>query len=166
MNNATLAFIQKNGSPANNIPARPFLKPSIRANNKIIAPHLAKAAQGVMENRPTEARRELEAAGLIAANGAKRWFTDPRNEWPPDAPATIEAKGSDKPLIDTGQLRRSITHVVRSTIGSFQAERQGEVESHAKPPESDTETVDASPAATVEGTAAEVVETAGEAALI
>ena len=34
---------------------------------------------------------------------------------PPNAPATIEMKGSDKPLIDTGQLRSSITYVVKDT---------------------------------------------------
>lgn len=32
---------------------------------------------------------------------------------PPNAPSTIEAKGSDKPLIDTAQMKNSITYAVR-----------------------------------------------------
>ena len=32
--------------------------------------------------------------------------------WKPNAPLTIELKGSSHPLIDTGQMRQSITYVV------------------------------------------------------
>ena len=34
------------------------------------------------------------------------------NGWKPNAPSTIKAKGSDKPLIDTGELRKSIRGIV------------------------------------------------------
>lgn len=33
---------------------------------------------------------------------------------PPNAPATIQRKGSDVPLVDTGQLRRAIVGIVRA----------------------------------------------------
>jgi hypothetical protein len=113
INNASLLFIQTNGSQLKNIPPRPVLEPSIEANKGIITPHLGAAAKAVMDQRPDAAERELERAGMIASNCAKRWFTDPRNNWPPNAPSTVEEKGSDRPLIDTGQLRRAITYVVR-----------------------------------------------------
>jgi hypothetical protein len=32
---------------------------------------------------------------------------------PPNAPATIRAKGSSKPLIDTGEMRQSVTYQIR-----------------------------------------------------
>jgi hypothetical protein len=113
INSAELAFIHSKGSPLQGIPARPFLEPSIEANKQIITPHLEAAARAVMDQDPERAERELKLAGTVAANSAKKWFTDPRNNWAPNAPSTIRRKGSSKPLIDTGQLRRSIVAVVR-----------------------------------------------------
>lgn len=113
INNASLLFIHSRGSQLQNIPPRPVLEPAIEANKNLIAPELGQAAQAVFEQRPEEAREHLERAGTLGANAAKRWFDDARNNWAPNAPSTIAAKGSDKPLIDTGQLRRAITSVVR-----------------------------------------------------
>lgn len=112
INNASLLFIHTNGSPLQHIPARPVLEPSIVANQALISQHLGAAAQAVLDRRPDRADQELRRTGTIAANGAKRWFTDARNAWAPNAPSTINRKGSDKPLIDTGALRRAITYVI------------------------------------------------------
>jgi len=116
--NASLLFIHSKGSPKRRIPARPVLEPSIVANKAIITPHMGKAAAAVADRRPDIARRELNLAGTVAANGAKRWFTDPRNNWAENAPSTLarlpKAKRAGKrPLIDTDQMRRNITFVVR-----------------------------------------------------
>lgn len=113
INNASLLFIHTHGSALRHIPPRPVLEPSIEANKDTIAPHLEAAAKQVLAHRPEQAERELRLAGTVASNGAKRFFTDPRNGWAPNAPSTIARKGSDKPLIDTGALRRSIAYVVR-----------------------------------------------------
>src|SRR5580698_9413367 len=86
MNNATLAFIQEHGSEIAHIPPRPFLQPSINANKAIITPHLAKAAQAVLQRDAAKAEFELNRAGIIASNGAKRWFVDPRSGWQANAP--------------------------------------------------------------------------------
>ena len=112
VNNAELLFIHSDGSPLQHIPARPVLGPSIVANQALISQHLGAAAEAVFSSKPEQADRELRKTGTIASNGAKRWFTDPRNHWAPNAPSTIARKGSDKPLIDTGALRRAITYVV------------------------------------------------------
>jgi cell pole-organizing protein PopZ len=117
VNNAELLFIHSNGSPLRGIPARPVLEPSIVANQALISQHLGAAAQAVFSSKPEQAERELAKTGTLASNGAKRWFTDPRNAWAPNTPATIAAKSkngkvSDKPLIDTGSLRRAITYVI------------------------------------------------------
>ncbi|HXS93031.1 MAG TPA: hypothetical protein VN736_00410 [Candidatus Limnocylindrales bacterium] len=111
INNASLLFILSKGSPINHIPPRPVLEPSIEENKKIIAPHLGAAAKAILDKRPDQAQRELELAGTLASDAAKRYITS--GELAPNAPSTIARKGSDQPLIDTGALRRSITFVVR-----------------------------------------------------
>ena len=113
INNASLMFVFSKGSPLKKIPARPWLEPAIKLNKDLISPHLGAAAKAVLNHDPVRAERELRLAGPVAANAAKRWPTDPRNGWKPNAPATIRRKGSDRPGVDTGQLRRSITSVVR-----------------------------------------------------
>lgn len=108
-------YIQAHGSPLWASPPRPVIEPAIAAagNKEKIAEQMAKVAQLVMEGKITAAKRQLRTVGLLGANIAKAWFTDPRNNWAPNAPATIKAKGSDRPLIDRAVLRRAITYVVR-----------------------------------------------------
>jgi hypothetical protein len=113
--NAALLFLQSTGSQIQNIPPRPVLEPSIEHNKALILVPLREAVQAAIQDKPTYDL--LDKAGQIAENGAKRWFTDPANHWQPNAPATVKAKGSDQPLIDTAELRRSITHIVRTEEG-------------------------------------------------
>jgi len=51
------------------------------------------------------------AAGVEAEAAIKKGITDMNS--PPLAPATIKAKGSSKPLIDTEHMRDSVTYVIR-----------------------------------------------------
>jgi hypothetical protein len=112
INNAALMFVHTHGSPLRNIPPRPVLEPAIEKNSELITPHLAESAKAVMDGRPDAAERELQRAGTIASNAVKRYFTE--GNLAPNAPSTIARKGSDRPLIDTGALRRAVTFVVRS----------------------------------------------------
>jgi hypothetical protein len=114
--NAMLAHLHTNGSPLQNIPARPILEPAINypPNKALISAELGKAAAAAVEGNPQLAKQQLNRAGLVAVNAVKRWFTEPANHWAPNAPATIARKGSDKPLIDTGQLRASVTFIVEA----------------------------------------------------
>jgi hypothetical protein len=114
INNAELLYILSRGSVLQKIPARPVLEPAIQApdNKRNVSAELKLAAQGVLEGRPEDASLHLDLAGQVGENAAKRWFTDPRNAWQGNAPSTIKQKGSDRPLIDTGEMRRAITHVV------------------------------------------------------
>ena len=113
--NAALMFIHTHGSPAHHIPARPVIEPAIAAdgNRQIIAGELAEAAKDHLQGDPQKAETALQRAGISGMNASKSWFTDGRNNWPPNRPSTIRRKGSNRPLIDTGALRRSITYVVR-----------------------------------------------------
>lgn len=113
-NNAELAFLHTEGSPAQRIPARPFLQPSIMAEKEEIAKRQIKVIQAALKGDVQLSIVEIEKLGEMARQNAYDWFKDPRNNWPPNAPMTIRLKGSDQPLIDTGNLRKSITYVVRT----------------------------------------------------
>ncbi len=114
VNNAELLFIHTKGSPARNIPARPVLQPAIEAedNKERIVKQLDVMIQAQLAGDREGAEKGATRAALAGQNAARRWFTDPRNNWAPDKPETIRRKGSDKPLIDTGALRAAIQGVV------------------------------------------------------
>jgi hypothetical protein len=113
--NAQLLYIHTNGSALRSIPARPVIQPAIAVpeNKERITAELKQAAHSTLEGDEQAAHEHLVKAGTLGANAAKRWFTDPSNGWAPNAPSTIAEKGSNKPLIDTGELRRDITYVVK-----------------------------------------------------
>ena len=113
INNASLLWLHSKGSPLKRIPPRPVLEPSIIVNKNLITPHLGAAAKAVLENDPQTAQNELEKAGTIAANGAKRYVLQGDN-LAPNAPSTIKRKGSDRPLIDTARMIGAVTYVVRA----------------------------------------------------
>lgn len=112
--NAELAFIHSEGSPARNIPPRPFLQPAIEANQDRIAELHRGLFKAALNGGAGRTEIELKKIGMYGQNIARDWFTNPSNHWPALRPATIARKGSDKPLIDTGQLRKSVTYVIRN----------------------------------------------------
>ncbi|ECE4878442.1 hypothetical protein CVF80_004401 [Salmonella enterica subsp. enterica] len=132
--NAGIGYINEYGSPAQNIPPRPHLVPGVKSVEDQTMPQLKAAAQAALEGDALGAERALNQAGSLAANGVRRYMTT--TGFTPLADSTVkararrgrkgasaelarrsvgEAPGTDlaKPLIDTGQYRRSITHVVR-----------------------------------------------------
>lgn len=59
-----------------------------------------------------------QAVGVSALEQIQEAFdTEGFGEWTPNSPATIRAKGSEMPLIDTGNLRNSITYKVEENNG-------------------------------------------------
>ena len=116
INNAELLYIQTNGSPIRHIPKRPVIEPAIQAdgNRQEISAELAEASAAYMRRDPQKALVYLQRAGIAGQNASKRWFVDPRNGWAPNKPSTIRSKGSARPLIDTGAMRKAITFVVRA----------------------------------------------------
>lgn len=113
--NAALLYVLSKGSPLRGIPATPVIEPAIAAdgNRQIISAELKDAAKALLERNANQASTSLRRAGTAGANAAKAWFTDPRNNWPPNKPSTIRRKKSDRRNIDTGALRRAMTFVVR-----------------------------------------------------
>lgn len=114
--NAAIGYINENGSPAQNIPPRPHLKPGVMSVEQDFLPHLKAAAQKALEGNEEGAVTSFDRAGTVAASGVKRYITI--TGFTPLADATIanrlrRGRTGNKPLIDTGEYRRSITHVVR-----------------------------------------------------
>ena len=120
--NAELLFIHTNGSPVNNIPPRPVIEPAIRSDRKRLSSMMKQAAKYALDGMKSEALRQLELVGTRGRDVSKRWFVNPDNNWPPNSEAVQERKrrkGSTnpRPLIDTGELRNSISYFVRTKEG-------------------------------------------------
>ena len=122
--NAELLFIHTNGSPVNNVPARPVIEPAIKNDQERISKMMKKAANLAFNGRYGEAIRQLKLVGMRGQNVSKSWFINPDNGWPENSPLTKMRKIRGKPdgyeprpLIDTGQLRNSITYFVKTKAG-------------------------------------------------
>lgn len=125
--NAALGYIHEFGSPINNIPARPFLRPGVKNSADRWQPKLAAAAQAAMTGDSSAMMGKLDEAGIIASNAVKQTIL--AGIPPPLGKATVTARrrrttgskyrrratsgGDVIPLVDTGQLLRSITWVVK-----------------------------------------------------
>lgn len=115
--NAELLFIHTNGSPVNNVPARPVIEPALEKDSDRLSKMMEKVVLSALENDFEKAEKNLKLTGMRGQNVSRAWFTDPENKWPPNSPSVERAKrkkGSTnpRPLIDTGELRKSITYVV------------------------------------------------------
>lgn len=115
--NAELLFIHTNGSPINNVPARPVIEPALEDDMERLTSMLKDFANEAIEGNFEEAQKQLEKTGMRAQNVCRNWFTNADNNWPENAPSVRERKikkGSTepRPLIDTGELRKSIIYVV------------------------------------------------------
>lgn len=106
-------YLQEHGSPLWQVPPRPVLNPGIKSVKGKISEQLAGAVTAAIHDDEQGVERCLDQAGQIGEDGAKAWFDNPDNRWPPNSPKTIRKKGSNAPMIDTGEMKKSITHVVR-----------------------------------------------------
>lgn len=104
---AMVAAIQEYGAPSRNIPPRPFFRNMIAAESahwpadvaKLLKAHDFDAAAAL-----GDMGQEISAELQLSINE----FTSPGN-----APSTIERKGFDHPLIDTGLMRDSVNYRVK-----------------------------------------------------
>lgn len=116
ISNAEIGYLMETGSPTQNIPPRPHLVPGVESVNDKIEKRMRAGAEAALAGRKSDVDATLTAVGITAENAVKAKITD--GPFTPLSPKTIakrKAKGrtGTKPLIDTGQYRRAITHVVR-----------------------------------------------------
>jgi hypothetical protein len=141
--NAALGYIHEFGAPESNIPARPFLIPGVQAVEEQALDKLRQAADAALTGDTKASNQYLQAAGIIGEMGAKdaisggdfvplkpetianrhrqRRTASLRQDEIHylalvDAGMTPEGAQNAtgiRALINTGQLRNSLTHVVR-----------------------------------------------------
>ena len=111
-NNAQLSHIHEKGDPATNLPPRAFLVPAIDDQIEYVGLKMKDVLISALNGDVLTATDKMELLAGQLSNFVKKWFTNPKNGWAPNAPYTIRMKGSDKPLIDTGALRSAVTGVV------------------------------------------------------
>lgn len=142
INNAELMFIHEHGAPEANIPARPVVHPAIRKAQPQITAALFATGKLALNGGADAVDKGLNAVGLIAQNAMRaRISSGPFAPLSPKtiaqraakrgtkrrkgeqqyldlvaggmSPANAQSAAGIKPLIDTGQLRRALTYVIR-----------------------------------------------------
>ena len=133
--NAALGYIQDNGAPEQNIPARPFMLPGMADATEAATRHLSWTARQVLKRGGVSAIDQgFDRVGLSVQAALRKKINEgvppPLSEWTLRDRARRGRKGAKqelanraaglpastalaKPLIDTGQLRNAINYVVR-----------------------------------------------------
>lgn len=112
LNNVEIGEKHEFGSILEGIPERSFLRVPLTTE----LPSIIKGESDQLEKSFVEsgAKSVLEQIGFMGEAAVQEAFdTAGFGTWPPNSPMTIEMKGSNKPLIDTSQLRKSISSRVR-----------------------------------------------------
>ncbi|BBG58505.1 hypothetical protein [Providencia rustigianii] len=108
---ATVAYKQEFGEPSENIPSRPFFRHAISVNKDKWSAIIAKGF------------RSYDGDGVMALRSAGEEVIDDLREsvrtWstPPNSKETVDRKGFNNPLIDTGQLMNSFSYEVNDDQG-------------------------------------------------
>jgi hypothetical protein len=104
-----IAALQNFGSPANNIPPRPFFSNMIAAKS----PGWGDSFERILNANGMDVRKSLALMGAGIA-GQLRVSINETNT-PPLSPVTIARKGFAKPLIDSGVMFQSVDFEVVAT---------------------------------------------------
>lgn len=96
------------------VPERSFLRSTVDRNEKVYVDALATACGKVLDGGDVDTA--FGRVGLQAARDVQQTIRDFSD--PPNAASTIRQKGSSSPLEDTGRLRQSIDHEVRTSGAS------------------------------------------------
>lgn len=118
-NNSDLGYIHEFGEPSKNIPARPFLRPSMEQYKDVITNDLSKAITEALNGEKRKANETLEKLAIKCASKVKLYMRTA--DFIPLSPYTIQNRwknqgrgmrkaeiemdvGNIRPLIDTGAL--------------------------------------------------------------
>jgi hypothetical protein len=91
------------------VPERSFVRGYVDENENLIRNDIKKLALLIVQGKKTT-EDALGLLGMKVQGEMQKRISEGID--PPNAPSTIAKKGSSKPLIDTGQLRASITYKV------------------------------------------------------
>lgn len=110
INMATLLAIHVLGAPSRGIPQRDPLRPPLINNAQRYTDLMAQGIKNALADG-TDPNVVYEKIGIVASNDVKDYFVS--GNFKPLDQKTIDRKGSSKPLVDTGELRSSVTYEVR-----------------------------------------------------
>ncbi len=142
--NAQIGYVQETGDPSRNLPARPFLEPGVEDAKDVCAAQLKAASQSALRGDTARRDAHLSDAGILGANSVKRRINSNippplapstiRNRAKQRgtksraseraylkmvdqgaSPADAQAETGIVALVNSGELRNSITSVVRKT---------------------------------------------------
>lgn len=91
------------------IPERPFMRNAMRDNKAAYVSALKMMARQIVEGS-LSMFAAMSRLGLKAQGDIQKEISSLMS--PPNSPVTIALKGSSKPLIDTGEMRQSVTYKV------------------------------------------------------
>lgn len=132
ISNSALGYIHEHGSEVAGIPARPFLYPGVKKAQASIVKRLQGAVKAGMHGHELEMMNELGRAGMEAEMSVKNELSTAN--YAPLKPSTIANRFRGRstigrrdnedpknelfgvgirPLINSGQLLKSITHIVK-----------------------------------------------------
>lgn len=118
--NATIGYINENGSAAAHIPARPHLAKGVQDVQAVLAEELGAGAKALLNGRPDAVRTSYNRAGLLAQQSVQRVITS-QEGFAPLAESTLKTRQNrkkarrmgTKALIDKGEYRQSIKYHIR-----------------------------------------------------
>lgn len=119
VSNATIGLVHEMGSATKGIPARSFLRMPMQFKadeiTNMVLKKRSKIEQSMAEG---DAAPLYDTLGVSAVAFIQQAFeSGGYGQWAPNANNTVKQKGSSSPLIDTGQLRESITWEVKKRNG-------------------------------------------------
>lgn len=88
------------------IPERPFMRNAMQNNRSRYTEAMKSSVASIMTGK-TNLRAILAKLGALAAGDIQKEITALQS--PPNSPVTIALKGSSNPLIDSGEMRGSVT---------------------------------------------------------
>lgn len=111
IDNVRLATIHEFGSPEAHVPERSFIRQPFDAHREAYFEMVRRLVAAIYEGK-ADIRQGLGRIGLKMTQDQRNRILKGAGVPPPNAPSTVEKKGSSRPLVDTGQLLRSLTHAV------------------------------------------------------
>ncbi len=105
----TRETVDADGISHQRIVARSYIRSTMKERRAELQPIVTKAVR-LMTSRKLAVHAGLSLIGAYLANAIKTKIVN--GPFTPLKPATIARKGSDKPLIDTAQMKNSVTFVI------------------------------------------------------
>jgi hypothetical protein len=115
--NSELAYLNEHGSPALNIPPRPFMEPGVESASDGIVDGLTDAALAALDGKREGIDKGFHRAGLSAQAGIKNVMTS--GVPPALSPVTLMLRRrrgitTTTPLIASRQMFNAVTYVVKT----------------------------------------------------